>query len=138
LLELVTLRRDLARRGIDVPRLVIELSDLGNASLVQPRPTDDVLVTPAMASRLLAQLTDQPDRRAVFLALYATDGPTIRLVDAGRLGLSGEVTTRRIVERAAASGLVAIGWRRAGELALNPDESRQVDLASDDQIVIIG
>lgn len=112
--------------------------DLGNASLAQVRASDDVLVTPAMASRLVAQLTDQPDRRAVFLALYATDGPTIHLVDAGRLGLSGEVTTRQIVESATASGLVAIGWRRAGELALNPDESQQVDLAADDQIVVIG
>lgn len=138
LLELVTLRRDLARRGIETPRLVIELMDLGNASLAQVRASDDVLVTPAMASRLVAQLTDQPDRRAVFLALYATDGPTIHLVDAGRLGLSGEVTTRQIVESATASGLVAIGWRRAGELALNPDESQQVDLAADDQIVVIG
>jgi K+/H+ antiporter YhaU regulatory subunit KhtT len=142
LLELVALRRDLARRGIEPPRLVIELMDLGNASLAQVRPSDDVLVTPAMASRLVAQLTDQPDRRAVFLALYGTDGPTIHLVDAGRLGLSGDVTTRRIVESAAESGLVAIGWRRAAthgsELVLNPDESRRVDVGPDDQIVVIG
>ena len=48
LLELVTLRRDLARRGIEPPRLVIELMDLGNSSLAQVRPSDDVLVTPAI------------------------------------------------------------------------------------------
>ena len=142
LLELVTLRRDLARRGIDLPRLVIELTDLGNASLVEPRPTDDVLVTPAMASRLLAQLTDQPDRRAVFLAVYATDGPSVHLVDAERLGLSGTVTMSDVVASTYAHGLLAIGWRRAAslgaDLVLNADEERRVDLVAGDQIVVIG
>ena len=142
LLELMTLRRDLARRGIEVPRVVIELMDLGNASLAQVRPTDDVLVTPAMASRLLAQLTDQPDRRAVFLALYAPDGPTIHLVDAERLGLAGEMTMRQIATDAYARGLLAIGWRRpgshGGELVLNPDDDQRVDLVDGDQVVVVG
>ncbi len=142
LLELMMLRRDLARRDLDTPRLVVELMDLGNASLAHVRPTDDVLVTPAMASRLLAQLTDQPDRRAVYLSLYASDGPTIRLVDADRLGLHGEITMRQVALDAYAHGLVAIGWHRAGErggeLTLNPDEAQRVDLVAGDQIVVIG
>lgn len=141
LLELVTLRRDLARRGLDVPRLVIELTDLGNTSLADVRPTDDVLVTPAMASRLLAQLTDQPERRAVFLALYATDGPSVHLVDVERLGLSGMVTMRDIVAHTYAHGLLAIGWRRAvsgAEPVLNADDEQPVDLVAGDQIVVIG
>ena len=116
--------------------------DLGNASLAQVRPSDDVLVTPAMASRLVAQLTDQPDRRAVFLALYATGGSSIHLVDAERLGLSGTVTMRNIVASSYANGLLAIGWRRSAssgaELVLNADEEQQVELAPGDEIVVIG
>ncbi len=139
LLELMTLRRDLASRRLPMPRLVIEMSDPGNARLAAVRATDEVIVTPSMASRIVAQLADDPTRRAVYLALYA-DGPSIHLVPAGRLDLTGDVTMHKIVVAAYDRGMLAIGWRRPdrGELVLNPPEGRRLDVASGDMIVVVG
>ncbi len=142
LLELVTIRHGLETRDESVPRLVIELTDPGNAPLADVRGTDEVIVTPAMASRILAQLVDDPVRRAVYLALYAPDGPSIHLVPAERLDLAGTVTMRDIVAAGSAHGVLALGWRRpseeGGELALNPSADRRLELAPGDEIVIVG
>jgi len=142
LLELVTIRNDLEARDESVPRLVIELTDPGNAPLADVRGTDEVIVTPAMASRILAQLVDDPVRRAVYLALYAPGGPSIHLVPAAALDLDGTVTMRDIVDAGSAHGVLAIGWRRpsesGGELALSPPADRRLDLAPGDEIVVVG
>ena len=140
LLELMTLRRDLDGRGLPMPRLVIELTDPANARLADVRATDEVIVTPSMASRIVAQLADDPTRRAVYLALYAPDGPSIHLVPADRLDLTGDVTMSEIVVAAYDRGMLAIGWRRPdrGELVLNPPEDRRLDVAPGDLIVVVG
>ncbi|TFH20908.1 MAG: hypothetical protein E4H05_01275 [Acidimicrobiales bacterium] len=142
LLELMTLRRDLEDRVQSAPRLVVELTDPGNSPLADVRGVDEVIVTPAMASRILAQLVDDPSRRAVYLALYTPGGSSIHMVRAERLDLRGTVTIRDIVVAAAAHGVLAIGWRRpaelGGELVLNPAADRRLDLASGDEIVVIG
>ena len=142
LLELVTIRHDLETRDESVPRLVIELTDPGNAALADVRGTDEVIVTPAMASRILAQLVDDPVRRAVYLALYAPGGSSFHLVPAERLDLAGTVTMRDIVAAGSAHGVLALGWRQSseigGELALSPPVDRRFDLAPGDEIVVIG
>jgi hypothetical protein len=142
LLELMTLKRDLEDRPGPPPRLVVELTDPGNSRLAEVRGVDEVIVTPAMASRILAQLVDDPTRRAVYLALYATGGPSIHLLGAERLDLRGTVTMRDILVSAAAHGVLAIGWRRpgdlGGELVLNPSADRRLDLAPGDEIVVVG
>ena len=142
LLELMTLRRDLENRRQTMPRLVIELTDPGNAPLADVRGSDEVFVTPAMASRILAGLVDDPSRRAVYLALYATDGPSIHLVAAEDLDLRGVVSMREVVVAAHGRDMLAIGWRRpddlGGELVLNPPADRRLDLVPGDEIVVVG
>ncbi len=142
LLELMTLRRDLENRRQTMPRLVVELTDPGNAPLADVRGSDEVFVTPAMASRILAGLVDDPSRRAVYLALYATDGPSIHLVAAEDLDLRGGVTVREVVAAAYGRDMLAIGWRRpddlGGELVLNPSADRRLDLVPGDEIVVVG
>jgi hypothetical protein len=140
LLELMTLRRDLDSRGLPMPRLVIELTDPANARLADVRATDEVIVTPSMASRIVAQLADDPTRRAVYLALYNPAGPSIHLVPADRLDLTGDVTMSEIVVAAYDRGMLAIGWRRPdrGELVLNPPADRRLDVTPGDLIVVVG
>jgi hypothetical protein len=91
-----------------------------------------------MASRLLAQFADQPERRRVFFALYMPGGASIRLVPFDRLGLKGTMTMRDVVRSAAPQGVVAIGWRHSGELVLNPHEDATIQFADGDEIVLIG
>jgi len=141
LLEVMSLRRALERGQLPVPRLVIELLDPGNAALADATGVDEVVVTTDLASRVLAQLVDDPARRNVFLALYATEGPSIHLVPADRLELNGDVTIREVVAAAYAQGMLAIGWRRpddlGGELVLDPSDDQRLDVTARDQIVVI-
>jgi ion channel POLLUX/CASTOR len=96
----------------------------------------------ASGSQFLAQLAEQPDRRDVLLALYATDGPSIRLLPAEQLGLLGEVVASDAVAAAYRTGLLAVGWRRRThngfELTLNPRSDHTVELQRGDRIVTIG
>ncbi len=142
LLNLMLLRRLLDDRDGPAPSVVVELHDLDNVDLARRAGADDYVVSDAIGSRLIAQLAQQPERRSVFLSLYAGEGPSVHLVDAHDLGLVGTVRGADIVSAAYAAGVVAIGWRRRaaldGELGLNPHVSDRVHLDPDDQIVIVG
>jgi hypothetical protein len=142
LLDLMVLQRRLAAGEGAPPRVVVELLDVDNLDLARVSGADDYLVSQAIGSQFIAQLAEQPERRAVYRQLYATGGPSIRLVSAERLGLVGAVSTSDIVATAYRAGVLAIGWRRSsargGELTLNPHETEHVVLAADDEIVIVG
>ena len=78
LLNLLLVRRELEEWQGDAPRVVVELLDVDNVSLATAQGADDYLVSDAIGSRFMAQLAEQPDRRAVFLSLYAASGPSVR------------------------------------------------------------
>jgi voltage-gated potassium channel Kch/K+/H+ antiporter YhaU regulatory subunit KhtT len=138
LLDLIALTQDFVARDAEIPRVVAELLDLGNAPLAGARGAADVIVTPSMASRLVAQFADQPERRGVYFSLYAPGSASLRLVSCDRLGLSGTMTMRDVVRVTAPQGVVAIGWRHSGELVLNPHEDAAIQFADGDEIVLIG
>ena len=147
MLELQTLRRRIGTHSGGVPRLVVELRDAAHVALIAGLDPDDVVISDAMGSQFLAQLVDEPRRRAVLLALHAANEASIQVVACERLDLIGIRTGREIVARAAGFGLLAIGWRRASspthEVRLDPglnDPRRDgtVELASGDLLVVIG
>jgi Trk K+ transport system NAD-binding subunit len=140
LLNLMVIKRELDENGL-APRVVVELLDADNVDLATPTGPEDFVISDAIASRLMAQLADQPERRAVLLRLYEGDGPTINLVDPALIGATAEVEFDDIVEVAYSFGLLAIGWRlaheRGGGLTLNPHGRERVLLAPGDRIVVI-
>jgi hypothetical protein len=142
LLNVMTLTHALRRGNGTRPRIIAELLNADNVDLARLSGADDCLVTDAMASRLLTQLAEQPERRNVFLSLYARDSPTVHLVEAGELGLAGDLGWDEIIDRVYAQGLIAIGWRRAlargGKLVLNPSCSDSVEIGAGDHVVVIG
>ncbi|MBK6312315.1 MAG: hypothetical protein IPF42_17710 [Candidatus Microthrix sp.] len=119
----------------------MELRDADNVDLARQAGADEYIVSDAIAGRFMAQLAEQPERRLVFLALYASAGPSLRLVTAEDLALVGTVSFGDVVIKAQAAGMLAIGWRRAsteGATAiLSPTVSTMVDLAPADQIIVI-
>jgi len=137
LLRLMMLRRELETRGVASTRLVVELLDVQNVELARVMGADDYVVSDAIASRLIAQLAEQPARRTVLRSLYATEGASVRLAPAEAYGLRGQLTFTAIIAAVYAQGQLAIGWRRNREVVLNPQTSDQVDLTDGDQIVII-
>jgi hypothetical protein len=136
------LRRELDELDDVAPQVVVELLDADNVDLAHTSGADDFVVSDAIASRLMTQLADQPARRAVLDSLYALEGSSLDLVEASLLGVSSEVDFGEIIEAAYSFGLLAIGWRRAGERGgqptLNPSVTDRVLLEDGDQIVVIG
>jgi hypothetical protein len=143
LLDLVAIRRTLSALPGPTPRVLLELLDADNIPLAHMPNPDDFVVSEALASQLLAQLAEQPERRRVLLELYDTDGPSIHLVPAGSLGLVGGRQRAMDVFRASHRARVtALGWRfssaRGGELVINPARDLEVEFDEDDRIVVIG
>lgn len=138
LLTLMMLRRDLAGRGGEPPRIVVELVDSDNVELARMTGADDYVVSDAITSRLMTQLAEQPQRRPILLSLYAAGGPSVQLVVARELGLTGDLGYDDVITTAYAARLLAIGVRRGQEVVLNPPASGRVQLTDDDQIVAIG
>lgn len=142
LLDLAAIRQVLGRRGEPDPRVIVELLDVENIPLADMPNPDDFVVSEAIASQLIAQLAELPERRTVLLSLYAAEGASIHLVQAAALGLTGRQRVADIYRAAQRAGVLAIGWRRPGasvdRLVLNPPRSRSVDLVDGDQIVVIG
>jgi hypothetical protein len=140
LVNLMVLRRDLDEQGPGSTRLIVELLDAQNVELARGMGANDYVVSDAIASRLMAQVAEQPERRMVFRKLYASEGASVNLVQAADLGLSGQTAFGDVVATAYSNGLLAIGWRNTREehVVLNPDRSEQADLVDGDQIVVIG
>lgn len=141
LLNLRAIRRELADLGM-APSILIELRDTSSVDLAAPIGPDDFVVSDAIASSMIAQLAEQPERRAVLLRLYADRRPGIGTIDPAILGLSGAAVFHEIARRSYEAGFVAIGWsvatRRGGDVVLNPDATAEVHLESGDRIVVIG
>lgn len=142
LLGLVGIRRVLETLPGPQPRVIVELLDVDDVALADMPNPDDFVVSDAIASQLIAQLAEQPERRSVFLSMYEPEGASIRLIPAGSLGLTGLQKTSDIYRVAYQAGVLAIGWRRPGSLGdrlvLNPSSSQHVNLDESDQIVAIG
>ena len=142
LLNLMLVRRDLESWDHRAPRVLVELLDADNVPLARMTGADDYLVSDTIGSRAVVQFAEEPERGAIFFSLYDGDGPSIHLIPAERIGLSGTVDGAEVATAALAAGLVAIGWRRAiergGEVVLNPHFDDHITLEAGDQIVVIG
>jgi voltage-gated potassium channel Kch len=139
MLDVMHLSRRYASAG-QAPRFVVQLLDDDHADLAVLAGPDDFLVSSALGSQLIAQLIEQPERRAVLLALYGGDDASIRMIRCDRLDLVGTLTMAEIVAAAYAVGVLAIGWRCTadGSVVLNADVDASVTLTSDDELVVVG
>lgn len=122
------------------PQLVIELQDVDSVALAEMPGKDDYVVSDALGSRFIAQLAEQPERRAVLLSIAGGLGPSLRIEPAARLGLHGEYSSAEICEAAYDAGVIAVGWMAGGgdELVLNAANEHRVRLESDDSVIVIG
>ena len=122
------------------PRIVVQLLDDQHADLAVLSGPDDFLISSALGSQLIAQLVEQPERRAVLLELYGGHDASIRMIRCDRLELVGTSTMGEIVATAYAAGVLAIGWRHTadGAVVLDADTDTSVTLAADDEIVVVG
>ncbi|HEY6876759.1 MAG TPA: hypothetical protein VI299_02025 [Polyangiales bacterium] len=98
------------RRAERRPRIVIELMDSDNAGLFE-EDNIDVLVSPQLLGRVLAQVALVPELCAVYDDLFGAGGAELSVHYAREYGLGGEgaVTFSELREAAARVGHVVLG-----------------------------
>jgi Trk K+ transport system NAD-binding subunit len=141
MLDVMHIRRRCATLGT-MPRLVVQLLDDEHAEHVSLAGADDFLISESFGSQFIAQLIEQPERRAALLELYGGDRASIRLVRCELLDLVGSFTMADVVAAAYAGGVLAIGWRLTahddGHVVLNPAASERITLSPHDEIIVVG
>jgi ion channel POLLUX/CASTOR len=140
LLTLLTLRKIWPADHTPRVRIIAQLLDQSNAELAAVTGIDDFIVSDALASLMLAQLSERAELQAVFDDLFDPDGAVVELRPAHLLVPDASVTYARAVAAGAAIGVSVIGWRvnQTGEVVVNPAKDRPVHLGPDDQILLVG
>jgi hypothetical protein len=144
LLALLLLDRGIADGGHDrKPRIVVELLDAKDIDLARVSGADDFVVSDALASYMMAQLSEHPELSEVFRQIYTAHGSSLFMEVAAPYAAAGEITFADVVATTAANGACAIGWRRVlpdgdAEVVVNPPKSARVTFGPEDHIVVIG
>jgi K+/H+ antiporter YhaU regulatory subunit KhtT len=147
LLTLLLLRRALRESALDGSRcrIVTELLDASDVELAEATGADDFVVSDALSSYMLTQLSENPALEPVFTDLFDAEGSAIGVKPATwYVRENGTVPFARVVAAARARGEVALGYRLAHgaegapKVVMNPPKSAAVALSAKDQIVVVG
>ena len=124
------------------PAVVVELMDAANASLLRDYP-GDVIVSPALMSRMLAQVTLRRELGSVMGELFGPDGAEIAFHTPSRYGLSSDTvhTTHALQHTLAAHHGTLLGMRRGSApnrtLHLNPPNDTTWTLDPTTELVVL-
>jgi len=138
--SLVTLLhlRDLETRSGQRYGITGEIADDHTLALAPLGDDDDFIVSRTMVSRLMTQVAMNPELIPVFAELFDSEGNEIVLRPAGDFVRTGRaVTFATVAESARRQRQVAIGYRQAGQVTLNPDRRIPVTLGDTDAVVVV-
>jgi ion channel POLLUX/CASTOR len=140
LLTLLTLRDIWSAHAVPRVRIIGQLLDQANAELAGTTGVDDFIVSDALASLMLAQLSERAELQAVFDDLFDPKGAVVVLRPAHGFVPDAPVRYEQIVAAGAALGVSVLGWRvdATGEVVVNPPKAATVHLAVEDQVLVIG
>jgi Trk K+ transport system NAD-binding subunit len=121
-------------------RIVAELLDQRNLAIAAPVGVDDLIVSDALASLMIAQLAERAELQAVFDDLFDAEGAVVELRPAGTIVPATPLPFAAVVASASAQRASAFGYRLGdtGEVVVNPRKSTTVTLGDDDQILVVG
>lgn len=140
LLNLLTLRNLWPAGTEPRVRIIAQLLDQRHVDLATATGVDDFIVSDALASLMLAQLSERQELEAVFDDLFDPDGPVLELRPAPGFVVDTEVTFAELVAAGIARSMSVFGWRvgATGEVVINPPKDRRVRLGPDDDVLMIG
>jgi hypothetical protein len=124
------------------PAVVVELMDAANASLLRGYP-GDVLVLPALMSRMLAPVTLRRELGAVMGELFGPEGAEISFHPASCYGFASNTvqTTRTLRRLVTARHGTLLGIRHGSvpdrTLALNPPEDAEWTIDATTELVVL-
>lgn len=140
LLSLLTLRMMWPADAPQHVRVVAELVDQRNAVIAAPAGIDDLIISDALASLMMAQLSERAQLQSLFEQLFAPEGAVVVLLPAERLVPLQSVTFGAVVAAAGAQGASAFGYRveATGQVVMNPPKSARVTFRQGDKVIAIG
>lgn len=136
------LLQDLTKRAERKPRIIVELTDPGNAELFDD-PGVEVVASPLAVGAILAHVALRPELRIVYEELVGVRGPELTTRLPSELGIEGgEVTFARLHATVAQRGHVLVGMfgavdGEAPKTTLNPPRSSRWDLGSEVRLVLL-
>lgn len=139
LLSLLALRMVWPKGGDHGVRIIAELVDQRNLDIASPVGIDDLIVSDALTSQLMAQLSERGELLAVFEDLFDPEGAVISLWDAATLVPAGATDFATVVAAASAHDASAFGYRInvTGELRVNPAKSASITFGPNDQVLVV-
>jgi voltage-gated potassium channel Kch len=126
------------------PKVVAELLDAKDVELARITGADDFVVSDALSSLMMAQLSEHPDLAQVFEQLYTAEGSALHMQPASDFATAGEVSYADIVATVRTHGKIAIGWRQAptatqrSTVVVNPAKSHRLTLTAEDHVIVVG
>jgi hypothetical protein len=120
------------------PNLLVELMDADNLPLFESHSTE-VIVTPTMASHVLAQVALRRELNIVYEELFGPGGAEIFFRPPSDYGVEGQkVDFGNLKEMAAGRGEIALGVRlKHGWVELNPLPDKQWVLDERDELIVL-
>ncbi len=140
LLSLLGLRKMWPGHRDPPVRITAQLLDQTNAELAVSTGVDDFIVSDALGSLMLAQLSKRAELQAVFDDLFDPEGAVVELRPAHQFVPDATVAYDQIVAAGAAQSVSVLGWRihETAEVVVNPPKHHQVHLAAMDQVLVVG
>ena len=140
LLTLLTLRKVWPDAGPDRVPIIAELLDQSNLDIAMTTGGDDFIVSDALTSLMIAQLSERAELKEVFEDLFDPDGAVLELQPAAWYVAPGPVEYASVVASGVARGTSPLGYRLggSGEVCVNPAKAARVDLGPGDEVLVIG
>ncbi len=140
LLTLLTLRNLWPTDASPKVRIIAQLLDQRHVELAAASAVDDFIVSDALASLMLAQLSERRELRAVFDDLFDPDGPVLELRPANGFVGDTEVSWAQVVAAGIEQGMSVLGRQvgATGVVVVNPSKDTTFRASPGDRILVIG
>ncbi len=141
LMTLVQLR-DIAEKSGAKPSVVSEMMDDRNRELASITSANDFIVSNKINALLLAQLSENPALKEVFIHLLSAEGSELYIRPAREyIQLHTSVDFYTVLESARRKGELAIGYRSMGTagdtIRVNPAKSEKRTYGDNDMIIVL-
>jgi ion channel POLLUX/CASTOR len=127
--------------------IVSEMMDMRNRALAQVARADDFIVSDALVSLMLSQLSENKHLDRVFRSLFSAEGSEIYIRPAhDYIAIGEDVDFHTVLEAAARRGETAIGYRIVADggdaakgfgVKVNPTKSQRIAFAAADQLIVL-
>ena len=122
----------------DKPEILVDLMDADNVELFDDG-NSEVLVTPTIASHVLAQVALRRELNVVYEELFDAGGAEMFFRGVSDYGITGqEIALEQLKEKAAGCGEIVLGVRTTrGEVILNPEPEYSCILSELEDLIVL-